>query len=74
MEPLLYTYIWIDIYIYMCVYMIYRFIYVVHDMYTYLWHYLFDPIILQMRRTDARLRRTDAHNLEIIYDDGDGWI
>ena len=54
--------------------MIYRFIYVVHDMYTYLWHYLFDPIILQMRRTDARLRRTDAHNLEIIYDDGDGWI
>ena len=36
-----------------------------------------------MRRTDARVRRTDAHNIVLyiyiyiciyIYDDGDGWI
>ena len=30
-----------------------------------------------MRRTDARLRRTDAHNINLyiyIYNDGDGWI
>ena len=40
---------------------------------SYVW-----PYIVRMRRTDARLRRTDAHNIKLyiyIYDDdGDGWI
>ena len=61
-----YMYRWIYIYIYIYTYYIicitYSFTYVVSYMYTYLRHYLFVPIIIQMRRTDARLGRTDAHN------------
>ena len=39
---------------------------------------MFGSINIGMRRTDARLRRADAHNIKLyiyIYDDdGDGWI
>ena len=63
-------YVQMDIYIYMYIYyimcMIIIFTYVVSYMYTYLRHYLFVPIIIQMRRTDARLGRTDAHNQKYI--------
>ena len=52
--------------------------YVLYDMRTYLCDYMFGSINIRMRRTDARLRRTDAHNIKLyiyIYDDdGDGWI
>ena len=32
---------------------------------TYLCDYMSGPINIQMRRTDARLRRTDAHNIKV---------
>ena len=53
-------------------------LYVMYDMRTHLCDYMFGSINIRMRRTDARLRRTDAHNIKLyiyIYDDdGDGWI
>ena len=42
--------------------------YVLYDMRTYLCDYMFGSINIRMRRTDARLRRTDAHNIKLyIY-------
>ena len=40
----------------------------------YLCHFLFGPIIVQMRRTDAWLRCTDAHNFTVHCNDGYGWF
>ena len=42
--------------------------------YMYLCHFFFGPIIIQMRRTDARWRRTDAHNLKVYCNEGYGRI
>ena len=56
-------------------------LYIVHILYficiyiyIYVCYFLFGPISIEMRRTDARLRRTDAHNLKLYCnDDMDGF-
>ena len=43
-------------------------LYVMYDMRTHLCDYMFGSINIRMRRTDARLCRTDAHNIKLyIY-------
>ena len=43
-------------------------LYVMYDMRTHLCDYMFGSINIRMRRTDARLCQTDAHNIKLyIY-------